>query len=482
MNERRLRAAFLRRRSIRFVFRFCARSTPRWPCRFCAAHGAGKKTSRGPTSVETTHIQTQATGKRHRLLAMLFITVVITYLDRSNLSIAATAIAQDLQLDPAQMGLVFSAFGWSYALLQIPGGMLVDRTRPRLLLALVIGLWSLATILQGFASAFAMLLSLRVLLGALEAPAYPTLNRVVTTWFPDSERARAIASYTSGQYVGLAFLTPALVLTQQHFGWQGVFFLTGAIGLVWGLVWYALYREPSDAAGVNAAELETIRAGGGLVELGESGTRQRSRTRYSAADWRAVLGNRKLWGIYIGQIAVTSTLWFFLTWFPTYLVKYRHMDFLKAGFMAAVPFLAAFVGILGSGLLSDWMIRRGVSATVARKVPIVTGLLLSTAIVGANYVESPAMVILFMAIAFFGSGFSSITWVLVSSMAKKELLGLTGGMFNLMGNLSSICVPVVIGFIVRNNDFRPALVFMSAVGVVGALSYLFLVGKIERIR
>ncbi|MFM0281630.1 MFS transporter [Paraburkholderia sediminicola] len=410
---------------------------------------------------------------------MLFVTVVITYLDRSNLSIAATAIAQDLQLDPAHMGLVFSAFGWSYALLQIPGGMLVDRTRPRLLLALVIGLWSLATILQGFASAFAMLLSLRVLLGALEAPAYPTLNRVVTTWFPDSERARAIATYTSGQYVGLAFLTPALVLTQQHFGWQGVFFLTGAIGIAWGFVWYALYREPSEASDVNEAELETIRAGGGLVELGDT---RRARARYTAADWRSVLGNRKLWGVYIGQIAVTSTLWFFLTWFPTYLVKYRHMDFLKAGFMAAVPFLAAFVGILASGLLSDWMIKRGVSATVARKVPIVTGLLLSTAIVGANYVETTSMVILFMAIAFFGSGFSSITWVLVSSMAKKELLGLTGGMFNLMGNLSSICVPIVIGLIVRNNDFKPALVFMSGVGLVGALSYLFLVGRIERIR
>jgi ACS family D-galactonate transporter-like MFS transporter len=158
------------------------------------------------------------------------------------------------------------------------------------------------------------------------------------------------------------------------------------------------------------------------------------------------------------------------------------MDFLKAGFMAALPFLAAFVGILASGLISDAMIRRGVSATVARKVPIVTGLLLSTAIVGANFVDSPSMVILFMAIAFFGSGFSSITWVLVSSMAKKELLGLTGGMFNLMGNLSSICVPIVIGLLVKGDDFAPALVFMSAVGMVGALSYLFLVGRIERIR
>lgn len=430
--------------------------------------------------METSTFQrVEATGKRHRLLAMLFITVVITYLDRSNLSIAATAIATDLQLDPAHMGLVFSAFGWSYALLQIPGGILVDRARPRIMMALIIGLWSLATIVQGFAGAFAILLSLRVLLGVLEAPAYPTLNRIVTAWFPDSERARAIAIYTSGQYVGLAFLTPALVFTQARFGWQGVFVLTGGIGVIWACIWYALYREPSEAHGINQAELETIRNGGGLVELS---TGRAQRARYTAADWRAVLGNRKLWGVYIGQIAVTSTLWFFLTWFPTYLVKYRHMDFLKVGFMAAVPFLAAFVGILSSGLLSDAMIRRGISATVARKVPIVTGLLLSTAIVGANFVERPSMVILFMAIAFFGSGFSSITWVLVSSMAKKELLGLTGGMFNLMGNLSSICVPIVIGLLVKGDDFAPALVFMSAVGVAGALSYLFLVGRIERIR
>ena len=423
--------------------------------------------------------EAQATGKRHRLLVMLFITVVITYLDRSNLSIAATAIAQDLQLDPAHMGLVFSAFGWSYALLQIPGGMLVDRARPRLMMALIIGLWSLATILQGFASAFVLLLSLRVLLGVLEAPAYPTLNRIVTTWFPDSERARAIAVYTSGQYVGLAFLTPALVLTQQHFGWQGVFILTGLHRRGVGARLVCAVSRAVRSAGINQAELDTIRRGGGLVELEQ---RPRVSRAIHAADWRAVLGNRKLWGIYIGQIAVTSTLWFFLTWFPTYLVKYRHMDFLKAGFMAAVPFLAAFVGILASGLMSDAMIRRGVSATVARKVPIVTGLLLSTAIVGANFVDSPSMVILFMAIAFFGSGFSSITWVLVSSMAKKELLGLTGGMFNLMGNLSSICVPIVIGLRRQGQRLRPALVFMSAVGVVGALSYLFLVGKIERIR
>ena len=423
----------------------------------------------------------RATGKRHRLLAMLFVTVVITYLDRSNLSIAATAIGRQLALTPGQLGLVFSAFGWSYALLQIPGGMLVDRTRPRLMMAAIVGLWSLATILQGFAGAFAALLSLRVLLGVLEAPAYPTLNRVVTTWFPDSERARAIAIYTSGQYVGLAFLTPLLVLTQERFGWHGVFVLTGMVGVVWAFVWYALYRDPSDAKGINQQQLDTIRAGGGLVELGDARNANTARRRYTASDWRAVLGNRKLWGVYIGQIAVTSTLWFFLTWFPTYLVKYRHMDFLKAGFMASVPFLAAFVGILVSGLLSDWMIRRGASATVARKVPIVGGLLLSTAIVGANYVETPSMVIVFMAIAFFGSGFASITWVLVSSMAKKELLGLTGGMFNLMGNLSSICVPIVIGLLVKGDDFAPALVFMSAVGVVGALSYLFVVGRIERI-
>jgi ACS family D-galactonate transporter-like MFS transporter len=178
---------------------------------------------------------------------------------------------------------------------------------------------------------------------------------------------------------------------------------------------------------------------------------------------------------------VTATLWFFLTWFPTYLVEYRHLDFIKAGFLASLPFLAAFVGILASGFLSDFLMRRGVSATTARKVPVVSGLLLCTSIVGANYVEKPAWIILFLTIAGFGNGFSSIAWVFVSTLAPPRLLGLTGGVFNFFGNLSSIFVPLIIGLLVRGNNFAPGLVFVAALALIGALSYIFIVGRVERI-
>jgi ACS family D-galactonate transporter-like MFS transporter len=174
-------------------------------------------------------------------------------------------------------------------------------------------------------------------------------------------------------------------------------------------------------------------------------------------------------------------MWFFLTWFPTYLVKYRGLDFLKSGFLASVPFLAAFAGVLLSGFLSDNLIKRGVSVSVARKTPIIAGLILSISIVGANYVDSTALIILFMTIAFFGNGLAAISWIFVSTLAPKPLIGLTGGVFNFIGNLSSVVVPLVIGFLVSGGNFAPALVFVGLLACLGACSYIFLVGKVERI-
>jgi MFS transporter, ACS family, D-galactonate transporter len=426
-----------------------------------------------PTNQKPTNI-------RHRVLAMLFVTVVINYLDRSNLSVAAPGLGRDLQLDPFHKGLLFSAFGWAYAAWQIPGGWLVDRIRPRILYAAICGLWSLATLLQGFAGTFIFLFSLRLLVGMFEAPAYPMCNRLVTAWFPERERAGAIGGYTSGQFVGLAFLTPVLALTQKNLGWHYVFILTGMAGLVWAGIWLWRYRDPAESPNVNESEIQYIRAGGGLAEL-NARPAAAAAEKFQWADLKSVLSHRKLWGIYLGQFAVNSTLWFFLTWFPTYLVDYRHLDFIKAGFLASLPFLAAFCGILSSGLLSDYLIRSGCSATTARKVPVISGLLLCTSIIGANYVENPTLIILFLTIAGFGNGFSSIAWVFVSALAPKRLLGLTGGMFNFFGNLSSIVVPLVIGLLVRGDNFAPGLLFVAALAMTGALSYIFVVGRVERI-
>ncbi len=419
------------------------------------------------------------TRSRYLIMVMLFITVVINYLDRSNLSIAAPALKDEFGLDTVHEGLILSAFGWTYAAMQIPGGWLVDRVSPRVLYAAALILWSAATFFMGFAGSFVILFVLRLAVGALEAPAYPINNRVVTTWFPERERATAIGFYTSGQFVGLAFLTPVLAWLQHHYGWHMVFVSTGLLGIVWGVLWFMIYREPRQFKGANAAEIELIQQGGGVVDLDRSVKEKKAPFNWN--DLGLVMSKRKLWGVYLGQFCLTSTLWFFLTWFPTYLVKYRGMDFIKSGFLASVPFLAAFVGVLCSGVLSDFLIRRGATIGLARKLPIILGLLISTSMIGANFTDSTPWVIFFLAVAFFGNGLASITWSLVSTLAPVRLLGLTGGVFNFVGNLSSICTPIVIGFLVTKDSFAPAIVYVSSLALLGALSYILLVGKVERI-
>ncbi len=415
---------------------------------------------------------------RYAMLSLVFINVMINYLDRSNLSVAAATLSKDLELSTVEMGLIFSAFGWTYALLQIPGGLIADRFGPRVLYAFCLITWSAATLLQGFARGFVSLFGLRLATGAFEAPSYPINNRIVTSWFPDHERASAIALYVSGQFIGLAFFTPVLVTIQYYAGWQGLFITTGLVGLVWGVVWYFFYRDPLDHPRVNSAELDYIEQGGGLIQGKKHDPNQPSI--WNWANLKQVFTNRTLWGVYIGQFAMNAMLWFFLTWFPTYLVQYRGLNFLKSGYLASIPFLAACAGLLLSGFVSDYLIRQGKSIGMARKTPIIIGLIVSASIVGANYSTDTAAIIFFMALAFFGAGMALISWVFVSILSPKHLIGLTGGVFNFMGNLASIVVPIVIGYLVKDGDFKPALVFIGALGLIGACSYIFLVGKIER--
>ncbi|MBZ4188702.1 MFS transporter [Niabella beijingensis] len=418
------------------------------------------------------------TRVRYQMLFLLFVNVVINYMDRSNLAVAASAIGKEFRFSSVQMGLIFSAFSWTYLLFQIPGGILVKRITPRILYTVSLVTWSLATVLQGFARGFVSLFGLRMATGALEAPAFPINNRVVSSWFPIQERASAIAVYTSGQFLGLAFLMPVLSKIQLQAGWKGLFVITGLIGIIWGLVWYFFYRDPLQHKKTNKAELEHIEKGGGLLN---NPAEDPGKKAFRWADLSEVLSHRKLWGIYLGQFAVNGALWFFLTWFPKYLVDYRGLDFIQSGYWASIPYLAAFAGVLCSGFLSDHLIRKGIPAAKARKRPIIAGLLLSVSIIGANYVHTPGWIILFMSVSFFGVGFASITWIFVSTLAPKHLIDVTGGVFNFIGQLSGIVVPIAIGFLASGGNFAPALIFIAVLGGLGSCSYLFLVGNVERI-
>jgi ACS family D-galactonate transporter-like MFS transporter len=413
---------------------------------------------------------------RFGMLALIATGTLVNYLDRTVLGIAAPALTRDLGIDAAVMGVVFSAFSWSYAASQVPGGLFLDRFGTRITYALSVGFWSLFTLLHAFAGGLTSLLGLRLALGVSEAPCFPANSRVVATWFPQSERAFATSVYTVGEYIGLAFLSPAMFWLLVHHGWRSLFIVCGLVGFAFVLVWIARYRDPPEHKTVNAAELDLIEAGGGLV---------RSESRSARTDWSKagkLLRFRQMWGICLGQFAGNSTLVFFLTWFPTYLATERHMAFLKIGFYAVLPFIAASVGVLFGGWWSDTMLRRGKSANVARKAPIITGLLLASTIITANFVESNAAVIAILSLAFFAQGMAALGWTLVSDIAPKGMLGLTGGIFNLAANLAGIVTPLVIGVIVAGTgSFFYALAFVGALALMGALAYIFVLGDVKRI-
>jgi ACS family D-galactonate transporter-like MFS transporter len=341
-------------------------------------------------------------------------------------------------------------------------------------------LWSLATMALGAATSFASLFLIRLLIGVLEAPSSIINIQVVTSWFPERERAGAVGFYTSGQFIGLAFLQPLLVWLMTSHGMRSVFFITGLAGAGWGLIWLAAYRTPREARRANKAELDYLEAGGALLELGTAAS-QKASGGLKLADLATVFKYRKLWGVYIGQFAITSSQWFFLTWFPTYLVEFRHLSILQSGFYVSLPFIAAFIGTQLSGFASDRLLRAGASLGMARKTPIILGLLLSSAIIGANFVEAPGLVIAFMALAFFGNGMASIAASLITSLAPRRLVGLTSGTFNGISNLSGIATPLVIGYLAQGGNFAPGLRYIAIVAVLGALAYILMIGKLERV-
>ncbi|MFM0206227.1 MFS transporter [Paraburkholderia sediminicola] len=443
-----------------------------------------------PGQTNATASTVRRSKARYQILSLLAVGTMINYLDRTVLGIAAPQLTRELGINAALMGLLFSVFSWSYVASQIPGGLFLDRFGSKLTYFLSMTFWSLFTLAQGLVHGIGALFVFRLGLGVSEAPCFPTNSRVVATWFPQSERAMATGTYTVGEYIGLAFFSPFLFMLMGAFGWRSLFYVVGGVGLVFGVIWWMFYREPHDHPSINQAELDYIEAGGGLTH-GKKDADSAGAPAAPAAvaksgfEWRTIgrlLKHRQLAGICLGQFAGNSTLVFFLTWFPTYLATERHMAWLKIGFFAIMPFIAASIGVMFGGIFSDWLLRRGKSPNVARKLPIIAGLLLASTIILANYVESNVVVIAILSVAFFAQGMAALGWTLVSDIAPEGLLGVTGGIFNFAANLAGIVTPLVVGFIVAaTGSFVGALVFIGAVALIGALSYIFIVGDIKRI-
>ena len=430
---------------------------------------------------------------RYSIVAMLFAVTMVNYADRATIAIAGPVVSKDLGLTAVQMGFVFSAFGWSYVICQIPGGWLLDRFGSKAVYFASIFSWSLFTLLQGAVgllpatAAFYALFLLRLLVGLAESPSFPANARICAAWFPANERGTACAIFNSAQYFATVLFAPIMGWITQTMGWPYVFYFMGLVGMLVSFVWLKVLYSPDRHPRIGPRELDYIEKGGGLVRMdtpagGQAELKAEHNTKETIHHLRQLVSNRTMAGIYLGQYCINTLTYFFITWFPVYLVQQRHMSILNAGIVASIPAICGFLGGVLGGVWSDFMLRRGFSLTASRKTPIVCGLLMSTAMVICDFVDVQWLIIFIMALSFFGKGIGALGWAVLSDACPKEIAGLSGGLFNMFGNISSITTPIIIGYLIQaTGSFDLALVFVGANAVVAVLSYLVIVGEIKRV-
>jgi ACS family glucarate transporter-like MFS transporter len=418
---------------------------------------------------------------------MLFLVSTFSYGDRVVLSIAGISFAKDLHLDALKIGYLFSGFSWAYAAAQLPAGGLLDRFGSKQIYGFSILGWSLCALLVGMAgylsaaSAFIAIFALRLLSGLAQAPVFPGNGRVVAAWFPTQERGRASAIFNSSQYFSVVLFAPLMGWIAVRFGWKECFWFLAVLGSLLTVIWFRVVYEVKDHPTINQQEIDHIQGGGGLLTIAGNrwGAKGNSLTWQTV---KALLGNRMLVGIYLGQFCIVTLTWFFLTWFPVYLSQARHMSIMKVGLVAALPALCGFTGGILGGTFSDRLLLDGRTLTWARKTPIVIGMSLSMLMIVCNYVNTQWLIILLMSIAFFGKGFGALGWTLISDTSPKGMIGLNGGLFNLIGNLAGISTPIIIGYLVKKTgSFNDALLFVAGVAVLAIVSYLPIAGKIRRL-
>ena len=433
------------------------------------------------TSSKPTHI-------RYLIVTMLFIVSCFSYGDRVALSIAGTAIQKEYALDSLKLGFLLSGFSWAYVLGQLPSGGLLDRFGSKRVYGISIVCWTVCAFLIGFAGylatawVFSAIFLLRLLSGLAQSPVFPGNGRIVAAWFPTAERGGASAIFNASQYFALVVFAPFFGWLIHSYGWRSCFWFMGVFGFVLAFAWLKVVHNVKDHPLISQQEIEFIERGGGLVNIDRAA---RAKSHSNALTWagvRQLLSQRMLVGIYLGQFCITTLTYFFITWFPVYLVQERHLSILQGGFAAALPALCGSVGGILGGVCSDMLLRRGRSLTFARKAPIITGMLLSVTMIACNYTNVQAVVMFLMSLAFFGKGIGALGWTVIADTSPKELIGLNGGLFNLFGNTAGITTPIVIGYIVkRTGSFNEALIFVALNALLAIFAYVVIVGEIKRL-
>lgn len=426
------------------------------------------------------------TRVRYLIITILFIVSCFSFADRSALSQAVSVMPAAMNMNARRLSYLLFAFGWAYALGQLPAGGLLDRFGSKRVYGIAIVGWSICAFFTAFAgylaasAAFTAIFILRVLSGLFQSPVFPGNGRIVAAWFPTSERGRASAIFNSSQYFALPIFAPIFGWLIHISGWRSCFWFMGALGLALAVVWFTNIYGVKEHPRIAPEEIEAIERGGGLVNTDSAASARKNTLTWATV--KKLMSYRMLVGVYIGQYCITTLTWFFLTWFPLYLSQARHMSVVKVGIAAAVPGLCGgFGGILG-GLFSDKLLQRGYSLSFARKLPIMTGMALAMTIIACNYASSQSIMLLFMSISFFGKGIGALGWTVVSDTSPKGMVGMNGALFNLFGNTAGITTPLIIGAIVeKTHSYNGALIFVAFIAFCAIVSYGPIVGEIKRL-
>jgi sugar phosphate permease len=414
--------------------------------------------------------------RRWGIGALLGAGVLINYIDRIGLSVAAPQIKDMFQLTPVELGLLFSAFAWSYSLLQIPVGMVLDRFGPTRVGRWGAFLWGLASLITAFSSGFAGIFIARVILGVAEAPAFPVSSKATGYWFPRHERGLATAIFDAAAKFSNVIGVPLVAVTVVAFGWRWGFALTAALSFLYFIAFYLLYRDPSADPHLSKAEYDYIKRGGAAPE-GKADAGAMNMLGY-------LLGKSKVWGLTIGFSAYGYTFYLFLTWLPGYLVEAMHMSIIKSAGFAAIPWaFATLTDLFVGGWLIDHLVKRGKDESKVRKTVLIVGMLFGLAVFGATQTTDPVWAIFWISIALGGlASAAPVGWSLPSLIAPKGGAGTIGGIMNFANNLMGAAAPIVTGMIVgATASFANAFMVAGVILVIGIVCFVFVLGKIEPI-
>lgn len=413
-------------------------------------------------------------GTRWRIVGLLLAATLVNYMDRVNLSYAAPAFMKEYGIEPGAMGIVLSAFLWTYFLAQVPFGLALDRYGVRGIFGLGALLWGGATMLTATATGPSSMVVWRGLLGIGEAPMVAASAKVLRVWVADRERGTAAAAGgVAGIPLGVFLSSPLIGWLLSAYGWRAVFVVTGAIAVVWAVVWIAYYREPAAHRGLGADERHYLARNIRGLEPGRA---------VAAVGWGELLANRNILGLSLGQAALLFNLYFLLTWLPTYLSGERHLTMLHTGFYSTIPWACGLVGACAGGWISDALIARGWPVIRARKVVLAPGLVLGMASFASLFTPSLAGTLACLSVATFGVLLTnSVVWATNAEVAPVEQGGRAAAVQNCVGNGGGLLAPIVVGYLLQvTGSWWAPMLATAIVALVGSGVYLFMLSDEAR--